>query len=178
MKPWKRIDPTTTTKVGWRTIVTKTFIMSDGTQATFDTFCPEGQQFVAVIGLTPQNKVIVVRQFRFGPEKVMDELPGGFVDGDESPETAARREFQEETGYQVGTLEYLGSYNKDTYMNAEWLIYFATNCQKVSAQKLEIEEHIEIDLLPIDTFIQNAKTNKMTDAVAVLMALDKLNELS
>jgi ADP-ribose pyrophosphatase len=178
MDIWKRVTPTVVNKVGWRTVVTKTFVMPNGQEASFDTFGPEGQQFAAVIGLTPENKVVIARQFRVGPEVVMDELPGGFVDKDESHEAAARREFQEETGYIVGDLTYLGSYNKDTYMNALWYVYFATNCLPSGrAQELEDEEHIEIDLISIDQLLENAKTNKMTDAVAVLMAYDKLSAL-
>jgi len=105
----------------------------------------------------------------------MDELPGGFVDKDENPEVAASREFQEETGYTAKDLIYLGNYNKDTYMNATWHVYLATGCvPSGNAQELENEEHIEISLISVDQLIENAKTNKMTDAVAVLMAYDRL----
>ena len=174
MEDWKRTEPTTAQKVGWRTITTKTFIMPDGKQATFDTYGAEGQDFVAVIGLTNDGQVIIARQFRVGPEKIMDELPGGFVDPGEDPEAAARREFQEETGYAASKLLYLGGYCKDTYMNATWHVYFAPHCTAVSEQKLESEEHIEIRLISVKQLIENAKTNRMTDATAVLMAYDQL----
>ncbi|HJP81319.1 MAG TPA: NUDIX hydrolase [Candidatus Saccharimonadales bacterium] len=178
MNTWKRIEPTVVNKVGWRTVVTKTFIMPNGQEASFDTFGPEKQQFAAIIGLTPENKVIIARQFRVGPEAIMEELPGGFVDEGEDHEAAALREFQEETGYTAGDVTYLGSYSKDTYMNALWHVYFATGCVPSGTQTLEDEEHIEIDLISIDQLIHNAKTNKMTDAVAVLMAYDTLLSLS
>lgn len=178
MQIWKRVEPTNITKVGWRTIVTKTFVMPDGKTETFDTFGSEGQEFVAIIALTTENKVVIARQFRFGPEKIMDELPGGFVDKNEDPEAAIRRELLEETGFTVGTLEYLGAFNKDTYMNAKWHVFFGTNCVLQQAQKLEPEEHIEIDCISISNFIDNAKNNRMTDVPAVLMAYDKLVELS
>lgn len=177
MKHWKRIDPTTVTKVGWRTVTTKTFIMPNGQVETFDTFGNEGQEFCGIVGLTPDNKVVVTRQFRFGPEKIFDELPGGFVDKGEEPEAAAIREFQEETGYKPGHIEYLGCYHKDTYMNAVWHIFWATDCTKVGEQELEDTEHIDVELISIDQLISNSKTDKMTDATAVLMAYDKLQEL-
>jgi len=177
MQRWKRIEPTKVTKVGWRTVVTKTFIMPDGQTQTFDTFGNEGQEFVAVVGITPEKKVVVARQFRFGPEKMYDELPGGFVDKGEQLETAALREFQEETGYRPGSIEYLGSYHKDTYMNATWHVFFAVDCVRVADPELEPEEHIAIHLISIDELIRNAQTDKMTDAVAVLMAYNKLQHL-
>ncbi len=174
MKAWQRIEPTTRTKVGWRTVVTKTFLMSNGEKTSFDTFGNEGQEFVAVLALTHDNKVIIARQSRVGPEKVMEELPGGFVDSGEDLEAAARREFLEETGYAVGDIEYLGTYPKDGYMNAVWHVFYATGCVPATQQELEREEHIELDLISIPRLIENAKSGNMTDAVAVLMALDKL----
>ena len=176
MKPWKRIEPTTITKVGWRTIVTKTFVMSSGEVTTFDTFGNENQEFVSVIGLTPDNKAIIARQFRVGPERIMEEIVGGYIDHEESPENAARREFLEETGYSAADMSYLGSYNKDSYMNATWHVFLATGCTVVKEQELEVEEEIEVDLISIVTLIENAKHNRMTDSVAVLMAYDLLVE--
>jgi ADP-ribose pyrophosphatase len=174
IKPWQRVEPTVVHKIGWRTVVTKTFILPSGESVTFDTFLPEGQEFAAVIGLTPDNEVVVNRQFRVGPEIIMEELPGGFVDPGDSPDETARREFLEETGYEVGELVLLGAAPKDAYMNGSWHYYLATQCRKVAEQKLEIEEDIEVDLISIDRLIENAKHGRMTDVTGVIMAYDRL----
>jgi len=177
MKPWKRIEPTKVTKVGWRKMTTKTFEMPSGSIVEFDTVHPDGQEFAGILGLTVDKKVIIARQFRPGPEKVMEELPGGFVDKGELPEVAAKREFLEETGYKVGTIQYLGSFHKDTYMNSVWHAFLALGCVKTNEQNLEQEEDIEIDLISIADLLANAKNDRMTDHAAVLLAYDKLRQL-
>lgn len=180
MKPWKRIEPTSVQKVGWRTIVTKTFIMPNGQQSQWETIWPEGQQFVAIVPITPDNKIVICHMFRAGPEMRMDELPGGFVDLGEKPEEAAHRELLEETGYETGTMAYVGPVHKDTYMNAVWHVFLATDCALSRQQVVhhEVEEQIEVELISIDQLIYNAKHDKMTDVYAVLMTYDELTKRS
>jgi len=175
MKPWKRVDPTIVSKIGYRTVVSKTFILPNGKTFDFQTYDNEGQEYAGVIAVTRDKQVIVTEQYRVGPQKICAELVGGFVDLGEDYTTAAERELLEETGYKPGRLEYLGPINKDTYHNATWHYFLATDCED-TGQGLNIEDTEAIDLkfISIDEFIMNAKTNKMTDHGAVLLALDKL----
>ena len=178
MQPWKRIEPTVVHKVGYRTLVSKTFEQPDGTVVTFDTMHPDGQRFVQVLGLTPENQVVVCKMFRAGPEMVMHELPGGFVDKGEELEAAARREFTEETGYAVGSMRYLGESHRDTYMNATWNYFLATDCVRQGERDAhEVEEQIEVMLIGIDTLIENARHDRMTDIDGVLYAYEELQKL-
>jgi ADP-ribose pyrophosphatase len=59
----------------------------------------ECADWVNVIALTPDNRVVLVRQFRPGTREICLEIPGGMVDDDEEPAAAAVRELAEETGY-------------------------------------------------------------------------------
>ena len=58
--------------------------------------CPA---WVNVIALTPDDQVLLVRQFRHGTQAVTLEIPGGMVDPGEAPQAAAARELREETGH-------------------------------------------------------------------------------
>ena len=178
MKPWKRIDPTIVAKIDRRTVTLKTFIDNRGDQQVFALLHPDGQEFVAVIAGTTDKKVLIARQFRPGPEKVMDELPGGFVDKGEAPETALRRELLEETGYVPGELTYLGAYYKDAYMNAKWHVFLAVDCtRQTTKQVLDDSEDVHIDLISIQQLLDNARHDNMTDTTAVLYAYETLKKM-
>ena len=60
---------------------------------------------VVVVPLERDGSVVLVRQFRPATRKHLLELPAGKLDADEEPESAARRELEEETGLRGGTWE-------------------------------------------------------------------------
>lgn len=177
MQNWKRIEPTIVSKIGHRTIVSKTFVLPNGQTHNFEVVDKEGQEYAGLVALTPDNQVIVVEQFRPGPELVMQEIPGGFVDEGEDSMTAAARELEEETGYKAGKLSYLGKVYKDTYNNATWHFFLATDCVSTGkGQVLEDTEAADVKLISIDEFIANAREARMSDTPIVLLAYEELIE--
>lgn len=178
MKPWKRIEPTTMVNAARRGITVKSFQLSDGSLQQFEIFDKDGLQHAGCIAITPDRKVLVAEQFRAGPEKIMQEIPGGTVDEGENPETAALRELQEETGYIPGRVESLGIVYKDAYMNATWHYFLALDCVPSNrAQNLDEDERINVRLISIEEFINNARNARMTDVDAVFLAYQKLLDL-
>jgi ADP-ribose pyrophosphatase len=179
MKTWKRIEPTNITKVGWRTIVSKTFVQPNGKTYTYDTKDPEGQRFVCVLALTPDHQVIVCHQYRPGPEKMMHDVPGGTVEDDELPELAAKRELLEETSYKAGKLEFLGTLFKEANTNSAWSFYLATDCEFVpGGQHLDETEHIDVKLVSIKKFIELCRTGQVMDSDAAFLAYEQLRAWS
>ena len=63
--------------------------------------------FAVVVAVTKDGRLVLVRQYRHGVEKVLLELPAGAIEKGEDPKVAAGRELLEETGYQAGHLEFL-----------------------------------------------------------------------
>jgi 8-oxo-dGTP pyrophosphatase MutT (NUDIX family) len=55
--------------------------------------------WVNVVAVTPDKRIILIRQFRYGTNRKEIEIPGGMVDPDEAPVAAGCRELLEETGY-------------------------------------------------------------------------------
>ena len=87
----------------WCRLVAKT--MQPGEEPWYSV---QGPDYTAVVALTPEGRILAVRQYRPAVEQFTVELPCGNIDGGETPEESARRELLEETGYQAETLEPLG----------------------------------------------------------------------
>jgi 8-oxo-dGTP pyrophosphatase MutT (NUDIX family) len=64
---------------------------------------------VHVVALTPEEELILVRQFRAGSGRDSLEIPGGLVDPGEDPSAAGARELLEETGYAGEPADLLGT---------------------------------------------------------------------
>lgn len=68
--------------------------------------CPD---WCNVVAITPNDELVMIWQHRFGPEALALEIAGGVIEPGESPERAAQRELEEETGYVADTMVSLGS---------------------------------------------------------------------
>lgn len=102
--------------------------------------------YVAVIALTEENKIPIVRQYRPATECFTWEFPAGTVDGNETPEEAAIRELQEETGYQAIETVDLGWYHPDTgRLSLKAFVYFI-RCQKIDTP-FQLEPGLELKLI-------------------------------
>jgi ADP-ribose pyrophosphatase len=68
----------------------------------------DSADWVNVIALTTGDRVVLLRQFRPGANRVCLEIPGGMIDRGEDPVAAAARELAEETGYTGGSWQLIG----------------------------------------------------------------------
>jgi ADP-ribose pyrophosphatase len=163
-------------KVGYRTLTLKLFRQPSGAELEYTTWCETGVRSVATVAITKDGKIVIARQYRPGPETILEEIPGGNVDvEDKDLASAAARELVEETGYVSDEpLEYLGFSYADAYTNNTNHFFLARNCYRGGMQELDATEFVEIDTISAAQFVQNAKSGKMTDTSAVLMALDAL----
>jgi ADP-ribose pyrophosphatase len=159
---------------GFRRIVTRRYRLPDGREADFDVV--RSADTVAVLALTEDGEVLVVREFRPGPEELLYELPGGIVDDGETPEQAARRELLEETGYE-GDLRPAGTSWAGAYSTHRRHAFVATGCYRVAEPSLEENEAAEVALMPFADFRKHVRSGDLTDVAAAYYGLEALNRL-
>lgn len=148
-------------RAGYRKLIKKKFILSDGKVRDFD-IKDEGKS-VCILAFTKDNQIILVKQFRLGPETLLVEMPGGFLDPNEQPEFSARGELLEETGFD-GDFEFVGTTLDCAYSNMLQYNFIAKSCKKIKAPN----EFIETVFYSIEDFLTLLRSGQMTDVNQVI----------
>ena len=127
--------------------------------------------WVLTLALTPQQEVVMVRQYRHGTEQVYLELPGGLVDPHDScPESSAQRELLEETGFSVSNIRLIGECDpQPAILSNRCFFYLAENAVKTRPPNLDAGEDIEVLTVPLKD-IRTKIENKEIDHGMVLLA--------
>ncbi len=142
-----------------------------------DFYLWSGHDSIACLALTKDKQVILAKQFRPGPQKVLLEIPGGGLKVEELPEEAMARELFEETGYQ-GEIAFVTTIIPDAYSQNIKYAFVAVNCEKMAEPKLEDNgESVEVMLLSLDDFRKHIRTGQMTDVEISYLCLDHLGLL-
>ena len=130
--------------------------------------------WVMVLALTPQQRLILVRQFRFGVEDFSWEPPGGIIDAGESALQGAVRELREETGYAGATPEDLGWLNPNPALQGNRAFFvFIRDCVRVCEPQFDLNEDIEMREFPLEEAFAMALDGRIRH-VACAAALFKL----
>ena len=87
---------------------------------------------VAILALTTDDRVLLLRHYRYAVGRTLLELPAGTRELGEEPEATARRELQEETRYAAGRLTRLASFfTSPGYSTEEIVLFRADDCRRV-----------------------------------------------
>lgn len=108
-----------------------------------DFFVMDTPNWVHVVALTPENKIVMVKQFRFGTENLSWEVPGGLMESGESPEEAAQRELREETGYVGENAEIIAAISPNPAIQSN-TCYFVLVRNAKKELEIDWDEHEEI----------------------------------
>ncbi|MCX5745227.1 MAG: NUDIX hydrolase [Proteobacteria bacterium] len=106
----------------------------------------EAVDWVNVIALTADDRVVLIRQYRPGTDAVCVEIPGGMIDPGEDPRTAAARELVEETGYVAPVWTQIGKVAPNpAIMNNFLFTFLAVDAEPTGARALDGSEVIDVE---------------------------------
>jgi ADP-ribose pyrophosphatase len=139
----------------------------------------EFPEWVTALALTEEGEVVVERQYRHALGETCLEMPGGCVDDtDKNYEDAIARELLEETGYVFSSYDYLGKISANPSTNSNLMhMFLARGGKKVSGQKLDANEDIEVKLISIPELKQLLTENKIIQAMHVTCIMYGLKKL-
>ncbi len=135
---------------------------------------------VITFGITAENKILFVQQYRHPVNEISYELPGGFIDEGETPQAAAIRETEEETGYQFINYQFLGKLaGNPGILNNFTHIFLATGGEKKANTKFDKQEDIKSLLISMEEVKQLITENRIIQSLhlnACFLAIDFLSK--
>lgn len=123
---------------------------------------------VAVIPITKDNEIILVKQFRKAVERFLLEIPAGKLEINEEPRETAQRELKEETGCEANKLEYLLEfYTSPGFTNEKIYLFLATDLVQGEATP-DIGEFLQIEKYNIDDLVKMVKRGDIVDSKTII----------
>lgn len=151
-----------------------TVTMENGTTANREVVEHPGG--VAVVGLTDDNEILMVRQFRYPYKETIYEIPAGKLEKGEDPLEAGKREFLEECGATASVFEPMGEiYPTPGYCSEIIRLFYAQGIE-FGDQNLDDDEFLEVVKMPLNECLDKILSNEIKDAKTIIGVL-KLKEI-
>lgn len=174
LPPWRVLRRTALVDRTYLRVLEHRVQLADGRE--IDDFCVvESPDWAAVLCVTTDHRIALVRQYRHGLGGESWELPAGALEPGEDPLAAARRELLEETGYSSDDVRPLLTASVDPSRQASRGHFFvALDSRLAAAPRLDESEDLETVLLSRDELLELVDTGRLVHGVhiaAILMAV-------
>jgi ADP-ribose pyrophosphatase len=133
------------------------------------------------VGIIPVDKyqnLVLIQQYRFAAKKSLIEIPAGKVESGETPEKAALRELNEETGYSGKLKPLIKWYLAPGYSTEKMHIFVATDLKRSKKRLgMDIDEHIITRKMSLDTALKKCLRGNIEDCktISAIMLYSRLN---
>ena len=169
IKPWKK---TGSKPVGDFRIfkIRSDTCVNPRTGKEHDFYVLDSVNWVNVIALTPDRKLVMIHQYRHGSGTVELEIPGGMMDPHETdPVVAAIRELREETGYEGENARVLGKIHSNPAIlsNATYTVLIE-NCHLKHGVEFDHGEDLATQLVPVAEISQLVADEEIGHSLVVV----------
>ncbi|UTH73131.1 NUDIX domain-containing protein [Chromobacterium sp. IIBBL 290-4] len=123
---------------------------------------------VAVLALTDDEQLIVERQYRYPAGREFIEIPAGKIDPNEPPESTAKRELLEETGYTAQEWLHLGTAYPCIGYSNEKISYYLARRLTLSERQLDDGEFLEVLTLPLREVMDMSLDGRICDSKSIV----------
>lgn len=117
----------------------------------------------AVVPLTEEGNVILVRQYRYPFAQVMLEIPAGKLDPGEDPLVCARRELTEETGYEAEEFVSLGVFYPSVAVIDEQIHLYLARGLTFRAANPDADEFLNVEQRPLSAMVEEVMHGGVPD---------------
>lgn len=178
---WRTDDRESAYQCPGFSIVHESVTLPDGTETDFDYL--HDVPSVVVIPFTSAGEVVVIDEWRQAVKRVVHGFPAGGVEPGEDLSEAAKRELEEETGYEAAAVSHLDTFEPATGISDAIFHYFvATDCQPTGTQTLDADETIRVETTTLGALMERLHAGNMGDGRTALgllrYAIDEMDQVT
>jgi 8-oxo-dGTP pyrophosphatase MutT (NUDIX family) len=138
----------------------------------------ESLGFTIIFALTPDEQVILVRQYKHGAAQMLLELPAGAIDEGETAAECAQRELAEETGYVGDPPQLVRTCLADpTNSNGSFHLFMVRHAELRATQTFDLTEDIAVELVALGelrAMLRDGRIHTGSHVASIYAALDYL----
>jgi len=139
--------------------------LGNGNTAELDVIHHPGA--AAMVPLTDDDQVILLRQYRHAIRRNIWEIPAGTLEPGEDHESCARREVEEETGYRAAHLVRLGQIIPVPGYSDETISLYLCTGLTLTGQNLDRDEQITVQPVPLSAALAMISSGEIQDAKTI-----------
>ncbi len=125
----------------------------------------------AILPLTDDKNVILVRQYRYAVQTELLEIPAGTMEQGETPEQCAMRELEEETGYRCSEIRKLMEFFPVPGYSTEKIHVFIARKLTKAVMRAEEDERIMLEIIPMETAFEKIRSGEIRDSKSICALL-------
>ncbi len=162
MDEWKTERSEKLLDAGWVKVRKDTVVLPNGRKIE-DFYTVTLRNAAAVVAVDEKENIILKKEYRYCYGRDLIEIPAGtFEENEQDGLVVAKRELLEETGYVSEEWEYLGdTIESSSKLTNHMHIYFANHCRKISDQRLDPTEMVDVVVVPFQEALEMVMRNEI-----------------